>query len=74
MTRAAIYEYKNDYIPSHYNLCFRSSISQKCSSLHLMLLRLDIAFDELCEIDFALPLTVINQCYSFGIMIPVRIG
>ena len=37
----------------NYNLCFRCSISEECFSLLLILLRLDIAFDELCEIDFA---------------------
>ena len=58
----------------NYNLCFRCSISEECFSLLLILLRLDTAFDELCEIDFAFLLVVINQSYSLDIMIPVHIG
>lgn len=58
----------------NYNLCFRCSIREECFSLPLILLRLDIAFDELCEIDFAFLVTVINQCYSLDIVILLRIG
>ena len=73
-TGSWLYQYKNDYISWNHNLYFRSSISDECSSLLLILLRLDIAFDELCEIDFAFLLAAINQCYSLDIMILLRIG